>query len=258
MEQLWGPSIPWKGTFEETISSYKGPIFQTTLGESNSYSIPKLGNYSEKRIAEINEIFFHAPFTVNLAKTGNVSKGILQSLLQKASPLPNVGVVAHIGRGSLETTIENVNLLNYENTVLFLENSAGQKNELGSSLEELEELFENISKKVKFCLDTQHAFASGLTRWSDRDEVEDFFDSLPRILSRRLKLFHLNDSKTAFNSHVDRHADLFEGEIWSKNTEGLQTILEISLDNQIPIILETPNKDLKRLFRFAKDLTAYA
>ena len=63
----------------------------------------------------------------------------------------------------------NTSLNNYsdlyskKNTVnILLENSAGQKNSIGSSLDEIAEILDKLnSRNFGFCLDTCHAFAAG-------------------------------------------------------------------------------------------------
>lgn len=260
MEDLWGPSVGWMGNFVDTIRSYDGPIFQTTLGEDNAYQLPSIGEIPKNLILP-KRIYFHSPHTVNLGKDDNRGRGILQSLLNKVAVLLKddetlkIGVVAHIGRGqgsTLDNTIEKVRTLSIpDGVVLYLENSAGAGYELGYNFEQLEELFRPLPRKIKLCIDTQHSFASGLARWQSDDDVSTFVDQINEYVPKRLKLFHLNDSKKPYLSRVDRHEKIGQGYIWGtdKEKEGLRSLLETSLDNQIPMILETPDSqgDLLRL-----------
>ena len=270
MNKLWGPSVPWQGSFEETLLSYpepNRPIFQTSLGAENTFSIPRPGRLDAVATSILDEkrrIIFHSPHTVNLGKSDNRGKGILQSLLNKSAEIDaknlKIGVIAHIGRGegsTLENVIEKVSsLIIPEGITLYLENSAGQGYELGWNLDSLEELFENLPKKIKLCIDTQHSFASGLCRWQSPEEIDDFFNSMSENLWRRFRLVHLNDSKKPFGSKVDRHEKLLQGYIWGeeKAHQGLEFLLSFSLENKLPMILETPDSqgDLERLFKFAK------
>ena len=56
---------------------------------------------------------------------------------------------------------------------------------------------------------------------------------------QRVRLIHLNDSKRAFHSGVDRHEHIGTGEI---GKEGLKRIIHHPSLNEIPLILETPKK----------------
>jgi deoxyribonuclease IV len=126
-----------------------------------------------------------------------------------------------------------------------LEITAGQGTSLGHTFEHLAFIIgrSKFQERLRICLDTAHLFAAGFDISTDKgfwDTVEKF----DRIVGRdRLAAWHLNDSKTALGSRVDRHAHIGKGQI------GLAPFREIMRSKEfsaIPKVLETPKKeDLK-------------
>ena len=126
-----------------------------------------------------------------------------------------------------------------------LEITAGQGTCLGYTFEHLATIIERskFQNRLTTCLDTAHLFAAGF----DISTVNGFWDTVRRfdhIIGRdRLAAWHLNDSKTAFGSRVDRHEHIGKGKI------GLAPFCEIMRSAEfsaIPKVLETPKKeDLK-------------
>ena len=128
--------------------------------------------------------------------------------------------------------------------IILLENTAGQKNSVGSDFTQLEEIFSKCkpSKKFGICLDTCHAFVAGYDLRTKEDvtkAIKKFDDS---IGLENLKILHLNDSKGELNSNRDRHDHIGLGEI---GKEGLGEIVKIMNKNNIPIVLETPIDDIR-------------
>lgn len=126
-----------------------------------------------------------------------------------------------------------------------LEITAGQGSCLGHNFEQLANLIERskCQERLMVCLDTAHLFEAGF----DISNEQGFWDTVKRfdrIIGRdRLAAWHLNDSKTALNSRVDRHEHIGKGKI------GLAPFREIMRSREfesIPKVLETPKKqDLK-------------
>jgi deoxyribonuclease-4 len=85
------------------------------------------------------------------------------------------------------------------------------------------------------CVDTCHAWSAGYDLAGDYDAVWRDFDDLLGL--ERLQLFHLNDSKTPFASHRDRHEHIGKGSL------GLEPFRKLLLDERferVPKLLETP------------------
>mgnify|MGYP002840250926 CR=1 FL=1 len=126
--------------------------------------------------------------------------------------------------------------------MILLENTAGQKNSVGSDFKQWGEIFSKCKKKDRFgvCFDTCHAFAAGydLRKKQDVQETLAYFDET--IGFEHLKILHLNDSKGMLNENRDRHEHIGMGEI---GEEGMSEIIRIMNKKKIPMVLETPIDD---------------
>ena len=140
--------------------------------------------------------------------------------------------------------------------MILIENTAGQKNSVGSKFVQLAEIFSKCKPTNKFgiCLDTCHAFVAGYdlrTKDAVKKTMKEFDDT---VGIKNLKILHLNDSKGELNSNLDRHNHIGLGEI---GEEGLAEMVKIMNKNKIPIVLETPIDDTRDDFeniRKAKSL----
>ena len=122
-----------------------------------------------------------------------------------------------------------------------IENTAGQGNCAGKSLEELQRLLELVnSDRCAICIDTCHAYAAGIDLASP-DGYEAFWDEFAtRIGFKRLCGMHLNDTKSTLGSHLDRHAPLGEGNL------GWTLFDKLASDPRLdgfPMVVETPEPE---------------
>jgi deoxyribonuclease IV len=122
---------------------------------------------------------------------------------------------------------------------LVLENTAGQGSSLGHSFEHLAAIMEKIPypDRIGVCLDTCHLFAAGYdirTQESYNATMRDF-DRLIGV--KRIRAFHVNDSKKELGSRVDRHAHIGKGCI---GLEAFRCLVNDRRFTRIPKILETP------------------
>ncbi|CAL4319463.1 Endonuclease 4 [Buchnera aphidicola (Neophyllaphis podocarpi)] len=137
----------------------------------------------------------------------------------------------------------NIVLDKIENFSIILENTAGQGSSVGYCFDHLKYIIDNIDYKdrIGICIDTCHAFASGYDLRT-KEKCKKTFDLFDKIVGLNyLKAFHFNDSKNKFFSNIDRHNNLGKGYIGS---EAFIWILQNICLNNIPIILETTNKDM--------------
>jgi deoxyribonuclease-4 len=130
--------------------------------------------------------------------------------------------------------------------MVVLENSAGSGFGLGTSADELADIAEAIAtrgirrERVGFCLDTAHAWASGIDV-SDPAATDVFLaDFDERIGLDRLVMIHFNDSKSELGSHLDRHEHLGAGQI---GVAGLRHVLRHPALARAAYFLETPGMD---------------
>ncbi len=123
--------------------------------------------------------------------------------------------------------------------LILLENTAGQKNELGADLRALGAILSRCPLPIGLCLDTAHAFAAGynLRRADHRRRLRQEIARGPGLTA--LKLIHCNDSLYPCGSRRDRHWHLGQGCIGRR---GLQKFLAQFAGYAAAIILETPKK----------------
>ena len=199
----------------------------------------------------------HMPYLPNLSSPDEDGyQKSIKSMTQEIERCHELGIpylVTHLGshKGSGEENgirrlVGALNKVAETNAdvIILLENTAGQKNSVGSDFTQLEEIFSKCkpSKKFGICLDTCHAFVAGYDLRTKEDvtkAIKKFDDS---IGLENLKILHLNDSKGELNSNRDRHDHIGLGEI---GKEGLGEIVKIMNKNNIPIVLETPIDDTR-------------
>ncbi|MEJ2367621.1 MAG: deoxyribonuclease IV [Acidobacteriota bacterium] len=149
----------------------------------------------------------------------------------------------------------NIALSETEGVAAVIENTAGQGGYLGYRFEHLAHIIEKVSdtSRVGVCLDTCHLYGAGYDPRSQAD-YEEIMTAFDRTVGFDfLKGMHLNDSKGALGSRVDRHHSLGEGEL------GLDPFKWIMRDERldgIPLILETIeperwDREIRMLYSFA-------
>jgi deoxyribonuclease IV len=135
---------------------------------------------------------------------------------------------------------------------VLLENAAGQGTTIGSKFEELAEVLERVSERdrVAAAIDTCHLFASGLDFRSPeaygavKDRIRD------TIGLRKVRAFHLNDSKAECGARLDRHENIGRGMI---GAAGFASWLNDPSWAHVPGYLETPISD-EGYATYAEDL----
>ena len=91
-------------------------------------------------------------------------------------------------------------------------------------------------------MDTAHIFAAGYDLRTDEAYAKTFDLLEKNIGLSRVRLFHLNDSKTALGSRKDRHEHIGQGQI---GLAGFKLLLNDPRFQDHPMVLETPKgKDL--------------
>ena len=124
-----------------------------------------------------------------------------------------------------------------------LENTAGGGNTIGRNAQELTELYNecNLGKdKMGVCLDTCHAFASGIDV-REQKAFSSFCSAIEKGMYKgAIKIIHLNDSLTDFDAGKDRHQHIGLGNI---GETGIHNVLTSKYTKNLAIILETPISD---------------
>lgn len=152
---------------------------------------------------------------------------------------------SHLGKGrdiGLDRLIEAIDAAFSSSsgmTMLLLENTAGTKNSMGSSFEDMREILDHVAERsrVGVCFDTSHAFAAGYDL-RDAEAVERTVAELEKVVGLDLlKVVHANDSKGKLASRLDRHEHIGMGQIGER---GFKAILHNDTFRKLPLILETP------------------
>jgi len=124
-------------------------------------------------------------------------------------------------------------------TILCMETTAGSGTAIGAAFEDLAELIDRIREphrsRMGICLDTCHAYSAGYDIVNAYDDVWKRFDDV--IGLPRLRVMHLNDSKTPFDSRRDRHELIGEGSIGER---GFRNVMNDPRLVAVPKIIETP------------------
>jgi deoxyribonuclease-4 len=127
-------------------------------------------------------------------------------------------------------------------TILCLETTAGSGTALGASFEELAALIDRVGERVRgrvgVCVDTCHVYSAGYDLVADYDGVLARLDDVLGLA--RLRVMHLNDSKTPFGSRRDRHELIAEGSLGEAPFRRIMTDERLA---GVPKVIETPKLD---------------
>jgi len=202
-------------------------------------------------------VVVHMPYLPNLSAPDGTfyekSVNSLTSELQRSSQLGIPNLVVHLGShmgagpekgverliNSIWTAMDRFRTNRGKSSVtILLENSAGQKNSIGSKLEEISMIMDGLSSKyTAICIDTCHAFAAGYDLRT-KHKVSTFVDKINSTIGlNKIRLLHLNDSKKSLGENVDRHEHIALGKI---GNNGIAAILQNKELKNRPIIMETP------------------
>jgi deoxyribonuclease-4 len=185
------------------------------------------------------ELYVHAPYIVNVASTNNKiripSRKILLDHATAAASIGARGLIVHGGHVTAGDGAQ-VGVDNWVKTFermtaplpILIENTAGGEHAMARRFDALARLWDGIGgfPGVGFCLDTCHAHAGG----------EDLLDVVDRVLAitGRVDLVHCNDSRDAFGSGADRHANLGSGQI------DPSLLVAVVAAAGAPVVCETP------------------
>lgn len=200
---------------------------------------------------DFGPIICHGSYTMNLSSNKeSVIEGSKELMSDDFKRINRLGIKnyvfhpgSHVGQGDekgLDLIIEGLNeiLLEEYDFNLCLETMSGKGTELGKTFEQLKYIIDNVKyKNIGVCMDSCHLYSAGYDIKNDLDKVLFEFDTIVGI--DRLKVMHLNDSMTEFNSRKDRHEKIGEG---SLGIETFENIVNNRYLKDIPFILETPNE----------------
>jgi len=234
--QIFGASpVQWKANLPDPEEA---KIFQT-LCQKN----------------DIGPVFLHAPYLINLASPKEelvkLSKELLKKHLEISNSLGARGVIFHIGSKGERDQKEAEKIVakslsdilkNVKEGILFIENCAGAGNLIGDTLEEIGSIIKRIkNSRIGFCLDTAHAFESGILADFETKTIKSFVKKIEKEIGlEKFEVIHANDSKTPMGSNKDRHENIGQGFIGKKGFINLFKNKEIIKRS---FILEVPGFD---------------
>jgi deoxyribonuclease-4 len=202
---------------------------------------------------QVKVVIAHAAYLINLSSANEqIAKNSILALAAEVARCSQLGIsytVFHpgsfkgLGEGiAIRKIAEGLKLiLKYTENMdvkILLENTAGQGSSIGWKFDHLKEIIEQTeSERIGICLDTCHAFAAGYDIRTNLG-CEITIETIDRLIGiNKLYVIHLNDSKTAFSSRVDRHDHIGKGYI------GIEAF-RFMMENfpHIPKVIET-NKE---------------
>ena len=171
----------------------------------------------------------------------------MQRCEQLGLKLLNFHPGSHLNKISVEDCLSliaesiNITLEKTKEVTAVIENTAGQGSNLGNEFWHLKYIIDRVEDKTRVgvCLDTCHTYTAGYDLLEDYEKVFNEFEEV--VGFQYLRAMHLNDSKKALGSRVDRHDSIGKGFIGFPFFEKLMR--DPRFDN-MPLILETIDETL--------------
>ncbi|MBQ8673109.1 MAG: deoxyribonuclease IV [Bacteroides sp.] len=187
------------------------------------------------------------PEEEGLAKSRAAFLDEMQRCEQLGLKLLNFHPGSHLNKIPLEACLDRVaESINYvlartEGVTAVIENTAGQGCNVGNAFWHLKHIIDRVDDKsrVGVCIDTCHTFTAGYDLVSQYDLVMEEFAST--VGFEYLRAVHLNDSKKALATRVDRHDSIGKGLM---DLSFFRRLMQDERFNDMPIILETPDETL--------------
>jgi deoxyribonuclease-4 len=199
----------------------------------------------------------HDSYLINLASPDRQlwqkSVDALTAELRRAEMLGIPYVVTHPGAytsgseaAGLRNVVRAINAVHSPSHDLrcrcLLETTAGQGTSLGWRFEQLAQIIDRVKQPdlLGVCFDTCHVFAAGYP-WASPKDYATTIGAFDRLVGlERIKAFHLNDSRSACGSRIDRHEHIGRGKL---GLEAFRLLLSDRRFRDVPMYLETPKGD---------------
>jgi deoxyribonuclease IV len=215
---------------------------QFFLADPQGWKAPAPHAHADAIRASALTVYIHSPYVINVATLNNririPSRKLLGQHAAAAAGIGAKGLIVHGGHVNAGDDAE-VGYDNWRKTFaraaedggfplpILIENTAGGNNAMARRFDRLARLWDAIGEfDVGFCLDTCHAHAGG-------EELAGIVERV-RGITGRIDLVHANDSRDAFDSGADRHANLGTGQIEPT------AIAEVCRAAGSDVIVETP------------------
>jgi len=232
-------------------------IFTRSPQMWNAKELPadKVGAYRSKMAEsgiDASATCAHMPYLPNLSSGNDATyKRSVDTLVDEVRRCGALGVPylvthlgSHLGAGE-ESGIKRL-VAAYKKAarvdngvVILLENTAGQKNSVGSDFGQLASILSQLEPAKRFgvCIDTCHAFVYGYDLRTRGDVKKAFAELDDTVGGESVRIIHLNDAKGGLGSRLDRHQHIGLGQI---GEEGMAAVLAEADKRDVPVVLETP------------------
>jgi deoxyribonuclease-4 len=216
---------------------------QFFLGDPQGWKKPVEHPHADALRESDLTIYIHAPYLVNVASTNNKiripSRKIMHQHAEAAAGIGAKGLIVHGGHVTAKDD-PGVGVENWRKAFeraeaeggfplpILIENTAGGDNAMARRFDRLAMLWDAVGQyEPGFVLDTCHAWAGG-------EELVDIVDRV-RAITGQIDLVHANNSRDAFDSGADRHANFDSG------TFDSDLIASVCRDAGCDVIIETPS-----------------
>lgn len=249
----------------DELIDINGDVLQFGINPTSYQQKPHIVSHSTmEKVTDRQYLVYHGKYIYNFCREN--SENQIESLCHELTLGQQLGcdIVVHQGKNILTEKMSKVTAINnyvsgisrvielsphLDNEKILLENSAGQGTEMGSTLRELAYIFnqfdESSKEHIGICLDTCHAFVSGMVDFRKKDSVQVFLNEFDTLIGLdNLRLIHLNDSNIKFGGKRDVHGDIDVGHITNPSLggsdEGLKLLVTTAKEREIPMVFETP------------------
>lgn len=247
----------------DTIQIFVKSNLQWKARDIKNFEIQEF--FINKRETKIEPVIAHSSYLINLASSNkrirNLSIKSFKKELKTAQELKIPYFVFHpgyhkevglkVGIRLIAKALNQIILRDNSKITILLETTSGQGSSIGYRFEQLAEMINLVNKKKRIgvCFDTCHVFSAGYEVRNRKDYEKTLEKFEKNIGIKRLKVFHLNDSKGDLGSRIDRHQHIGEGYLGLKP---FKFIINDKRFQNIPMIIETPKdgsykKDIENL-----------
>jgi len=264
-----GAHLSISGGFHKALESIKkkeGNCLQIFSSSPRTWQVATLSKedislfIKRKHSLQIDPIFFHAMYLINLADPGQTGEKSINALIHELSLAPQLaimGSIVHTGsfkskdkslscrdKANYPVLLKNIKIVldnSPKESLLILENAGNRK--IGQIIDQLAEIIEDVGNdRIRICLDTCHLHAAGYDL-STNESFEQFIDEFDQKIGiHKLAVVHMNDSRDLRGDLRDRHENIGEGHV---GIEVFDHFINNSRTKNIPFIIETPGFDNK-------------
>lgn len=262
---MFGSHLSIAGGLHNALLSARAYAFdcvQVFTKNQRQWSCPPLTEpqlrdwHAHRKSTAIQHVVSHDSYLINLGSPGgdlrHKSLTLFREEIERCEALDIAHLVthpgAHVGEGEaagLANIVQAIDHVHAElpgyRTLTCLENTAGQGTTLGYDLKHLRAILDTVKQpeRLAVCIDTAHSLEAGYDLTS-APATKAFLQELDEIIGlKRVRVLHVNDSKTPRGSRVDRHAHIGHGHL---SLDAFRTILRHKHFKHTPKILETPKE----------------